>query len=115
MDRDTLLRTLPDNAAFNAMFPYRRKELIERFVGAILDAIEADDREPDDWETADLAAAIGFIACHWHNAALVAAERALTPPEQRSPLSRVTPAGSSPMRHLRDGLDHVRGMPARAV
>jgi AcrR family transcriptional regulator len=115
MDLDSLLQALPDNAAFNAMFPYRRKELAESFVEAILDAIQADGREPDDWETADLAAAIGFIACHWHNAALAAAERALTPPAQRSPIARMKPAGSSPMRHLRNGLEYVRGMPARAV
>jgi hypothetical protein len=115
MDRDALIQALPDNAGFNAMFPYRRKELTESVVVAILDAIEADGREPDDWEAADLAAAIGFIACHWYNAALAAAERALTPRERRSPLARMTPSGSSPIRHLRDGLEYVRGMSARAV
>jgi hypothetical protein len=115
MDREALLETLPDNAAFNAMPPYQRKSITEDFVEAILDAIDADEREPDDWETGDLAAAIGLIACRWYNAGLAAAERALTPPDQRSPLAAIAPAAEHAMQRLRDGLAHVRGMPAPAV
>jgi hypothetical protein len=115
MDREALLETLPNTAAFNAMAPYQRKTITEDFIEAILDAIDAEEREPDDWETGDVAAAIGLIACRWYNAGLAAAERALTPPHQRSPLAAIAPAGGHAMQRLRDGLAHVRGMPAPAV
>jgi hypothetical protein len=115
MDRDALVATLPDNAVFSAMSPYQRKTTVEDFVEAVLEAIEVDGREPDDWETGDLAAALGFIGCHWYHAGLAAAERALTPPEQRSPLAVILPAGALPMLHLRKGLASVRLIPAPAV
>ncbi len=115
MDRDALIAALPGNATFNEMFPHQRKQIAENFIESILDAISQEDREPDDWETSDLAAAIGLLASSWYNAALAVSERALTPVEERSPLSPITPAGSHPMRHLRDGLAYVRGMTAPAA
>ena len=113
MNRGALLAALPTGAAFNAMYPYHRKNVAEMFIGSILDAISSEDREPDNWEAQDIAAAIGYVAVGWNHAALASGQHALTPPEERAPdppnLGGDVPAA----RHLRDALDYVRGMPAR--
>lgn len=113
MDCDKFIAALPSDEAFNAMFPHQRKSIVEDFVGAILDAIPDDGRDPDNWEAHDIAAAIGFIASGWYNAALTAAERALVPPHERAPAEPPFLEPAPTVRALRDGLDYVRGMPAR--
>lgn len=113
MDRDQLLRTLPNAQAFHAAQSWKRKEIVETFVSSILDAIEDEHREPDDWEAHDIASATGFIAAGMYYAALACAERALVPPEQRSPIPAMNSEDPPAMRHLREALAYVGGMPAR--
>lgn len=112
MDRNQLVAALPRPAEWNKKQSYERKAIAEDFIGAILDAIEAENREPDDWESHDIAAAIGYVAAHWYNAALNIAERSLTPPEDRGALWQVQE--QTTVHQFREALDFVRGMPARA-
>lgn len=83
MDRDVLLRTVPDGATFNTLPPIERQAAAADLIAAILAAIRNDGRQADVWEGPDLGGAIGYLACGWYNAAVTLAVRALTPPEGR--------------------------------
>ncbi len=50
MDRDTILHTLSSGEALCATPPYRRKEAVENLVRSVLDALDVDRRERDQWE-----------------------------------------------------------------
>lgn len=93
---------------------YARKEAVEAFIGRILDAIEQEDREPDDWEAHDIAAALGYVVGHMHYAAINVALRALTEPENRAPMNLPMENPAATGTQLRDALEYVSGMPARA-
>jgi len=112
MDRSQLRSALPDNQQFSGCVPHDKKVCAEEFVTSILDAIAADGRDPDDWESRDLAAAIGMIACRWYHAAVGYADRALTPPDERSPIQPVHADAAPTAAALRVALAYVSGMPA---
>ena len=42
--------------------PWRKKQYVQTYVGAVLDAIAEDHGEPDAWESLHLLAAIGAIS-----------------------------------------------------
>lgn len=111
MDVDALRATLPDGDEFQRYEPQLKKECVERFIERILGAIEADGREPDGWEARDLAHALGYMLCRWYHAALVCANRALTPVDQRAPVAFHRSDTSPTAAQLRRALDYVSAMP----
>jgi hypothetical protein len=84
---------------------------VERFIQAVLGAIEADGREPDAWEARDLAHALGYVLCRWYHAALVCANRALTAVDRRPPIAPHRPDTASTGASLQRALDYVSAMP----
>jgi hypothetical protein len=111
MDVDVLRATLPHGDEFRRYDPQQKKECVERFIQAILGAIEADDREPDGWEARNLAQALGYMLCRWYHAALVCANRALTPLDQRAPVTLHRPDTAPTAAPLQRALDYVSAMP----
>ena len=86
MDREALLQQFPPAENFNAKSGLQKKLATEQTIALLLDAIAAEEREPDAWEAHDIAAAIGFSAGRMYSAALTALERALSPEEARAPI-----------------------------
>jgi hypothetical protein len=111
MDIDALRARLPAGDEFLRYSPQEKKECVERFIQVILEAIDADGRQPDGWEARDLAHALGYMLCHWYHAALVCASRALTPLNQRSPIAFHRSETAPTASQLRRALDYVSGMP----
>ena len=93
--------------------PYRLKAYAETWIQRILDAIDAEHRAPDDWETHQLRSALGSILMHQHVAAANCAQLAMAPPSERAEDLRSTTDMAVPMRDFRDALAYVAGMPAR--
>lgn len=113
MDRDAILDTLPTDDELRAAPPYRLKEAAENLVRSMLDALDVDRREPDQWEADHLAQALGYIVSRFYRASIVATEVALAPSEERAnPESWERTDQTLTKRALRDGLDYVAGMPA---
>jgi hypothetical protein len=71
--------------------PTQKKRETERLIGRILDAIDAENREPDLWERFHLAQAINLSHLGWHDVAHVDARFALIPRDQISPNAVVPP------------------------
>jgi hypothetical protein len=69
VDRDELLAGHSRADAFRRAAAYEKKQMVEAFIGSILNAIERDGREPDEWEAHDIAAAIGYDAAGLYHAA----------------------------------------------
>jgi len=115
MDRDMLLNSLPVGGDFDSSPPWKMKQIAEDFIAVILDALMAEGREPDAWESHDLSAALGFIMARMYRASLACAARSLAPEEERSPLTVIHAADSHAARNLRHALEVVRSIPARSV
>ena len=111
MDVDGLRATLPAGDEFLRYSPQEKKECVERFIREILEAIDADGRQPDGWESRDLAHALGYVLCHWYHAALVCANHALTPVGQRTPVALHRSDTAPTAKQLQRALDYVSGMP----
>ena len=112
MDADRLRAALPDGRGFWRLGSGEKKRSAEQFIEAILDAIGAEDRAPDDWEARDLGAAINYAAHRWYGAAITCANRALTPVEQRSPVQPRNPVPPPTADDLHRALWYVSGMRA---
>lgn len=78
-----LLKGMPAN--IGTLDRTRQKGEAQDFIGRALDAFEAEDVTPDDWEAPDLMYACGLIAGGMYEAAIHYAFRALTPEDERSP------------------------------
>lgn len=115
MDRDALMNSLPANDQFLAFEPWRKKETVEKLMGAILDGLEAEKREPDAWEAHDLLAAIGALTGRMYGAALTYAAHCLASPEERYKRSWPRAHETPTVAQLRKALEYVAGMPAPAA
>lgn len=115
MDREALLNSLPVAQQFAGMMNVNKKTVVEEFIGRILDAMAAEQREPDLWETQDLGLALGLLAARLYDAALGSAIHALTDPEQRAPITNPVDYGGPPPtgQQLRAALDQVSLIPAK--
>lgn len=114
MDRDAIMDAMPGDEEFHAAPDYRKKEIVECFIGAILDALIQEGREPDRWEAEHIAYAIGLDLVGWYHAAIVKADLTLTPSDMRAkPETWVRADDTATVRALRDGLDYAAGKPAR--
>ncbi|WP_369952025.1 hypothetical protein [Ralstonia syzygii] len=113
MERDTIMQAVPSGNELRAAPAYRQKETAENLIRSILDALDAERREPDRWEAEHLAEALGWIVAKWYFASITASEKALAPPDERAdPETWGRTDKTATKRILRDGLDYVAGMPA---
>lgn len=116
MDRDAILQTLPSDDELRAAPPYAKKDAAETLVRAVLDALDADKREPDQWESDHLAQALGLILAKFYTASIVATEKALAPTEERAdPHSWERTDQTLTKRALREALDIITVIPAPAA
>jgi phage FluMu protein Com len=110
MDRQKLLSQAPTSQQLLVGSDSRRKELAEKYIAAVLDALEADNSEPDVWEAMYLNLAIGDIIMRKYLFSIDKTTRALTSPNERAELLR-QPAKKRSLRDLRHFL-LTRGWPS---
>lgn len=109
MDRERLLSEAPTSQQLLGGPDSRRKELAEKYVTAVLDVLEADNREPDTWEAVYLNLAIGDIVMRKYVLSIDETMCALTPPEERGEFHPEQVQRRS-VRDLRRFLRHVAGI-----
>lgn len=113
MNRDAILDTIPPEDQLHAGPPYRQKAAAENLIGAVLDALDADRREPDRWEAEHLAYSLDCITCRQYFASIAAAAKALAPSKERADPETWARNDQTPTRRdLRGALDYISGMPA---
>jgi len=112
MDRQSLLGAAPHDLL--EMSAPQQHAAVLGFIEAILDAIECDGREPDEWEGPDLAAALGYVLVGWNRTGMALAVRSITEANQRGERADVL-QGEAPMtlRVLRDRLGTLRQIGSR--
>ena len=86
IDREALLKSLPTHRALRGRSKSQQKLAAEDSILLVLDAIQAEEREPDHWESHDILLAIGALAARMYDLSTSYAIRALAPPERRIPL-----------------------------
>ena len=106
MDYEAIDQHLDRQAEFVAGRPIFKKAYAEDLIEKILDAIDADDRSPDTWESRALAGALGCITLQLYTASVVDAQVALTPVEERGGIGDRHSSFST--TQLRKGLESVR-------
>jgi hypothetical protein len=115
MDRNEIVSAVPALNRFGDLTRVLQKQAAEDFISAILDAISGEDRQPDEWESFDVASALGYIACGMYHAAVAVPDRALTPPDRRAPPEEQPPRRGQPatMQYLRRAFNHLALIPLR--
>lgn len=93
--------------------PWRQKAFAEEWISHALDAIDAEHRLPDDWETEQLKNALGAIVVRRYFLAVAAVLKATALPEERAEEWRGN-ANGLPTVDFRYGLAAVSGIPAHA-
>ena len=76
--------TMKLHAAAPTVEPVQVSEVCH-YAEVILASIQAEQREPDEWEAGDLISALGYLQIGWKAAAVVALLRAIEPPAHRAP------------------------------
>ena len=85
------------------------RKVVLDLVEAIVDAIEGEGREPDDWEGPDLARALDCLRQGWDTAALTFARRSLAELEDQGLRAEETNNDPPPtVRVLRMGVQQLR-------
>lgn len=111
MNRETVLAGCPTGDEWQKLHPTKRRDWAVQLISRALTELEKEGREPDAWESNDLGYAIGSLVSGFYAASTVVLERALTPPEMRSPYHFVdTPVLM--LRALKLGLAAAAGLPA---
>ncbi|MBY4802078.1 hypothetical protein LGM57_21205 [Burkholderia cepacia] len=114
MNRDQVLSVLPSEDEYSAAPNYQKKVIVANLIGATLDQLDADHRDPDSWEAQHIAAAIGYLLADWYSAAITSSVKALAPSNERAdPDSWVRTGDTVTTRALRDALGYAKGKPAR--
>lgn len=114
MNRDEVLSILPSDEEFSAAPNYRKKEIVETLIGATLDQLAGEPREPDRWEAEHIVQAIGYLLSDWYYAAIAAIVNAVAPSSERAkPETWVRTEDTVTTSALRNGLDYAAGKPAR--
>ena len=105
IDREALIRRLPTQRALRERSKSQQKLAAEDSILLVLDAIQAEEREPDHWESHDILLAIGALAAGMYALSTSYAIRALSPTGRRITLARVhttpPPAGGELMTALK--------------
>ena len=106
--RDEMARDAPSGTA-----QHQRKTFAESWIDRAISTIEAEGRGPDDWESHQLAGAVGSIAMRQYTAAANCVALACAPPEERAEdLRSTTPGVPFSIRDLREGLATVAVLPS---
>ena len=105
IDREALLKSIPTHRALRGRSKSQQKLAAEDSILLVLDAIQAEEREPDHWESHDILLAIGALAAGMYALSTSYAIRALSPTGRRITLARVhttpPPAGGELMTALK--------------
>jgi hypothetical protein len=105
IDREALIRRLPTQRALRERSKSQQKLAAEDSILLVLDAIQAEERKPDHWESHDILLAIGALAAGMYALSTSYAIRALSPTGRRITLARVhttpPPAGGELMTALK--------------
>jgi iron-sulfur cluster repair protein YtfE (RIC family) len=112
MERKKLREAVPAGNAMRASSDFQRKEMAMKYIEQILDAIEIEGREPEEWEAHELASAIGCILMERYFLSLNYTLKALVSPQGRGDRIHDAPERAT-MRELRYALACVGSMPAR--
>lgn len=115
MNRDQLIGQFPPAHGWHQRSSMQKKKAVEDSIELVLQAIEAEDRQPDRWEADDIAAAIGYTGGRMYTAALVMLERALAPENERAPFpASVYEVAPATLAALREAFVEVQKLAARA-
>jgi len=87
--------------------PWRKKQYVQTYVGAVLDAIAEDHGEPDAWESLHLLAAIGAISGGLFAVSALHIDTAVTPASERTPGDWTRSAGLPTCQEIRRALTEV--------
>ena len=87
--------------------PWRKKQYVQTYVGAVLDAIAEDHGEPDAWESLHLLAAIGAISGGLFAVSAVHIDTAVMPASERTPGDWSRSAGLPTCHEIRRALTEV--------
>lgn len=83
---------------------WRRKQIAEMRVRIVIDAIDAERRDPDAWEAEHLREALGAILMHRYDLAAERVDTAITPHAPAAPDAAGEP---TTLRQLRRALETV--------
>ena len=87
--------------------PWRKKQYVQTYIGAVLDAIIEDHGEPDAWESLHLLAAIGAISGGLFAMSAVHIDTAVMPASERTPGDWSRSAGLPTCQEIRRALTEV--------
>ena len=107
MDRVRLLATSPGHSALPQLHVIAQMHEVIAFALRVLDAVDADGRDLDEWEADRLLCALGAIHSDLFGLALACVERALTEPSARAPGWHAG-VNVAPTARLRDAFKQAR-------
>jgi hypothetical protein len=114
LDAHALLADVPGRYTFATMDQQARKDMIADRIGAVLDAIEGEGRQPDRWEAGELGDSIRALRVSWHASAMAALEKALAPSDTRADGPWDRDDNTYTIAQLRGGLAHAAATPLHA-
>jgi len=85
MDRQELLDRLPTNGDFARLKPPQQKIVAENAIASVIDAIDAEARQPDLWEAGWLWLSVSAVPNGFYLTALRFVRMALMTPALREP------------------------------
>jgi len=91
------------------------RQLADAAIETALECLRADGREPDHWESSELAYAIGANFRGAYRLAVVAAEKSMTPSDERDPSSAQGRDAEFSFGQLEQAFATVRAEPLRSV
>lgn len=112
MNRNALLSAAPPEAEMRAATPEGLRRMAQEYIALVLNAIESEGRQPDEWESHQLGTAVAAVAYSRNWLSINCTMLACADPKQRAP----APPGRAQMftiQQLRDDLKIISGMPAR--
>jgi len=95
--------------------PWRKKQYVQTYIAAVLDAIAEDHGEPDGWESLHLLAAIGAISGGLFALSAVHIDTAVLPADQRTAGDWSRSAGLPTCQEIRRALTEVSYLAAVVV
>src|SRR6476659_10484079 len=107
IDREALLKSLPTHHVLRGRSKAQQKRAAEDSILLVLDAIQAEEREPDHWESHDILLAIGALAARMYDLSTSYALRALSPTGRPITLARVHTTPPPADGELMTALKHV--------
>ena len=97
MNRELLIAAAPKWIEIQNFSAQTKHSMLVLWIGAVIDAIEADHAEPDTWEALYLSYALHALATGMHYAALTFSQMVLIDPALHRP-PRLQPDGPEPVK-----------------